>query len=314
MDKKKGQFSALFCISEAFRMNRILLTLAATMVLASPLTAKTLTEMFPDISKVYYEEGVKALEPLDFKQGKITVGGDIATIDLSDKFYFLDAKDATYVLTTLWGNPPDDSTLGMIFPVEMTPLDETWGIEVSFDDIGYVSDEDADGYDYDELLETMKQDINGENEWRRENNYPALELLGWAAPPHYDAEGRKLYWAKEIRFDGDETTTLNYNIRILGRKGVLVVNFIADTAMLDQVNAVAPEVLAMTNFTDGNKYSDFNPSMDKVAAVGIGGLIAGKVLAKTGLIAVALIFLKKFAFLLLIPLFWLKSRFGRKNS
>jgi uncharacterized membrane-anchored protein len=295
-------------------MNRVFIAVATSMALASPLTAKTLTEMFPDISKAYNEEGVKALEPLDFKQGKITVGGDIATIDLSDKFYFLDAKDATYVLTTLWGNPPDDGTLGMIFPVEMTPLDETWGIEVSFDDIGYVSDEDADGYDYDELLETMKQDISDENEWRRENNYPALELLGWAAPPHYDAEGRKLYWAKEIRFDGDETTTLNYNIRILGRKGVLVVNFIADTTMLDQVNAVAPEVLAMTNFTDGNKYSDFNPSMDKVAAVGIGGLIAGKVLAKTGLIAVALIFLKKFFFLLLIPLYWLKNLFGRKNS
>ncbi|WP_428548305.1 DUF2167 domain-containing protein [Profundibacter sp.] len=60
--------------------------------------------------------------------------------------------------------------------------------------------------------------------------------------------------------------------------------------------------------------SDFKPSIDKVAAVGIGGLIAGKVLAKTGLIAVALIFLKKFFFLLLIPLYWLKNLFGRKNS
>lgn len=202
----------------------------------------------------------------------------------------------------------------MLFPADKTPLDDTWGIEVSFDDIGYVSDEDAGSYDYDELLKTMQQDMQDENEWRRENNYPSLELLGWASPPRYDSEGRKLYWAKELRFDGDETTTLNYNIRILGCKGVLIVNFIADMDMLDQVNKAVPTVLEMTNFTDGNKYSDFKPSIDKVAAVGIGGLIAGKVLAKTGLIAVALIFLKKFFFLLLIPLYWLKNLFGRKNS
>jgi len=295
-------------------MNRVFIAFATSMALASPLTAKTLTEMFPDISDTYNDEGIKALETLDFKQGKITVGSNLATLDLTDELYFLDAKDANYVLTTLWGNPPDDSTLGMVFPADKTPLDDTWGIEVSFDDIGYVSDEDAGSYDYDELLKTMQQDMQDENEWRRENNYDTLELLGWAAPPHYDSEGRKLYWAKEIRFDGDETTTLNYNIRILGRKGVLIVNFIADMDMLDQVNKAVPAVLKMTNFTDGNKYSDFKPSMDKVAAVGIGGLIAGKVLAKTGLIAVALIFLKKFFFLLLIPLYWLKNLFGRKNS
>lgn len=295
-------------------MNRVIIALAASMVFASPLAAKTLTEMFPDIAETYNDEGTKALETLDFKQGKITVGSNLATLDLTDEFYFLDAKDANYVLTTLWGNPPGDSTLGMVFPADKTPLDDTWGIEVSFDDIGYVSDEDAGSYDYDELLKTMQQDMMDENEWRRENNYPSLELLGWAAPPHYDSEGRKLYWAKELRFDGDETTTLNYNIRILGRKGVLIVNFIADMDMLDQVNKAVPTVLEMTNFTDGNKYSDFKPSIDKVAAVGIGGLIAGKVLAKTGLIAVALIFLKKFFFLLLIPLYWLKNLFGRKNS
>ncbi|WP_457646701.1 DUF2167 domain-containing protein [Profundibacter sp.] len=295
-------------------MKRIFMALAVSTALVSPLAAKTLTEMFPDISETYNDEGIKALESLDFKQGKVTVGSNLATIDLADKFYFLDADDAGYVLTTLWGNPPDDSTLGMIFPADKTPLDDTWGIEVSFDDIGYVSDEDAGSYDYDELLKTMQQDMQDENEWRRENNYDTLELLGWAAPPYYDPEGRKLYWAKEIRFDGDETTTLNYNIRILGRKGVLILNFIADMDMLDQVDKAVPTVLEMTNFTDGNRYSDFKPSIDKVAAVGIGGLIAGKVLAKTGLIAVALIFLKKFFFLLLIPLYWLKNLFGRKNS
>ena len=35
------------------------------------------------------------------------------------------------------------------------------------------------------------------------------------------------------------------------------------------------------------------PSADKVAAYGIGGLIAGKAMAKAGILAIALAFLKK---------------------
>jgi uncharacterized membrane-anchored protein len=48
----------------------------------------------------------------------------------------------------------------------------------------------------------------------------------------------------------------------------------------------------MVNFTEGNRYSDFDSSTDNVAAWTIGGLVAGKVLAKAGLFAVILKFLK----------------------
>jgi hypothetical protein len=54
-----------------------------------------------------------------------------------------------------------------------------------------------------------------------------------------------------------------------------------------------------------------------VAAVGIGGLIAGKVAAKAGLLVVLLAFLKKGLVLVLLPLAWVWSKvksklFGRK--
>lgn len=103
----------------------------------------------------------------------------------------------------------------------------------------------------------------------------------------------------------------------VGRKGVLGVNFIASISQLDKVRATAPAVLAvlpMMDFTPGNKYSDFDPSIDTVAKIGIGGLIAGKVLAKTGLIAVALILLKKFGILLLLPLLGLKKLFTKSRN
>ncbi|WP_164127553.1 DUF2167 domain-containing protein, partial [Stenotrophomonas maltophilia] len=65
-----------------------------------------------------------------------------------------------------------------------------------------------------------------------------------------------------------------------------------------------PDVLSSVSFEPGKRYSDFVPGADKVAAVGIGGLIAGKVVAKTGLFLVALALLKKFGIILLLPLAW----------
>ena len=72
-----------------------------------------------------------------------------------------------------------------------------------------------------------------------------------------------------------------------------------------EVNDSLPDVLKMVSFDNGKRYSDYLPGADKVAAVGVGGLIAGKVLAKTGFLVVALIALKKFGVVLLFPLIWL---------
>lgn len=292
------------------------IAMAGLMLLAQPTYAKTFTEMFPDLAELYPKETVAALSKIDFKQGKVFVGNGLATYEVPEDYYFLDSKDSEYVLSDLWGNPPDSGALGMIFPAKVTPVDGgTWGLLITFDDIGYVSDEDAEDYDYNDLLKTMKDDTAAANKWRLENDYPEITLVGWAERPFYDKSSRQLYWAKELNVAGDETNTLNYNIRALGRKGVLVMNFISGIEILDQVQKAAPDILAMVAFSDGNKYSDFNPSLDKVAAVGIGGLIAGKVLAKTGLLFTFLLIFKKLWFVLLLPLVWLKNKFlGPKSG
>lgn len=297
--------------------NFLLTKIIATLLVILPTTimAMPFSEMFPQYADIG-EEFVTDLERLDYKQGVIVVGQNLATFDIPEDYYFLDAKDAKIVLEEFWGNPEFVDTLGMIFPADVTPLhDFIWGLEISFDDIGYVSDEDAADYDYGEMLTQMRDDVRDENVWRSENNYPTVQLLGWADTPEYDAVERKLYWAKELEFEGDDTNTLNYNIRALGRKGVLVMNFIAPMPLLEDVQAAVPDILNMSDFTEGNRYADFNPSIDKVAAVGIGGLIAGKVMAKTGLFIVLLAFLKKGAFLLIIPVMWLVNKVkGNKNT
>jgi uncharacterized membrane-anchored protein len=59
-------------------------------------------------------------------------------------------------------------------------------------------------------------------------------------------------------------------------------------------------VLAMAEFNDGSRYEDFDPDIDTIAAYGLGTLVAGKVIAKTGMLAAALIFLKKFGVIILV--------------
>ena len=82
-------------------------------------------------------------------------------------------------------------------------------------------------------------------------------------------------------------------MRALGRRGVLKINFVAGMEQLDEIKGVIPAVMDMPQFEAGSRYADFVPGVDKVAAYGIGGLIAGKILSKAGILAIALVFLKK---------------------
>ena len=138
----------------------------------------------------------------------------------------------------------------------------------------------------------MQEDAIANNETRKSMGYEAMEMVGWAAEPFYDDVNKKLHWAKELYFEGQEENTLNYNIRILGRKGYLNMNAISDIHQLPLVKENIDVVLSSVSFNDGNRYADFNPDLDDVAAYGIGGLVAGKVLAKAGFFALLLKFWK----------------------
>jgi uncharacterized membrane-anchored protein len=99
------------------------------------------------------------------------------------------------------------------------------------------------------------------------------------------------------------------------RKGVLVLNFIAGMNQLTEINQNKDTVLAMADFNQGSRYTFFDPDLDDVAAYGIGALVAGKLVAKTGLIAAAVIFLKKFGVIMVIALVaFIRKMFGRKKK
>ena len=94
-------------------------------------------------------------------------------------------------------------------------------------------------------------------------------------------------------------------------------SILASTPQFAEIEAKAPAVLGMVDFTDGNRYTDYK-SGDKTAAYGIAALIAGGIAAKAGVFKVIALFAVKFAKLIIVGVVALFAGigklFGRKKS
>jgi len=228
-------------------------------------------------------ELTKLTSALKLQQGEINLQGGVAKATLPASLRYLNPTDTATVLTKIWGNPAGGETLGMIVPEGFDPLDDRfWAVVITFTEDGYVKDDDAAAIDYTKLLAEMKDGVREASAEREKEGYPRIELVGWATPPRYDQSAKKLYWAKELKFGDSPEHTLNYNIRMLGRRGVLVLNVVANMPQLKAVEAAAPTLLAAVNFESGHRYADFDGGTDKIATYGLAALVAGGIAAKAG--------------------------------
>jgi uncharacterized membrane-anchored protein len=225
------------------------------------------------------------LAQLDYRQGAQTLDQAGAVLALDADFRYLGAADARRVLEEFWGNPPDPSVLGLVLPVGLSLADtNSWVAVVTYSDEGYVSDQEANAIDYSAMLQEMKDGAADENAMRRQAGYPTVELIGWASPPRYDATAKKLHWAKELAFEGSDGHTVNYDVRVLGRRGYLSLNAIGHLEQLKAMQSGMQRLIPQVDFIDGERYADFDGSTDKVAAYGLAALVGGAFAAKTGLL------------------------------
>lgn len=264
------------------------------------------------------------LSSIHVQTGAVPVPAAHATLNLQPGYGFVPEADAQRVLEQLWGNPPDKDVLGLILPGDKPDVladRDAWAVVVTYSNDGYVKDDEASTIDYDDMLKDMKKGAQDSNEERVKQGYPSVELMGWATRPHYDAAAHKLYWARDLKFtnkDGSVQRSLNYDIRVLGRSGYLQLNAVAPPEMLAKVEADMPHVLAMTEFDAGKRYGDFDKTTDKIAAYGIGALVAGGLAAKAGLFAklgLMLLALKKFVIIGIAAVgAAIKKIFGKKQA
>ncbi len=69
-----------------------------------------------DAPKPTKDQLAQMAQSLQWQTGTVTLKDGLAKINLSDDFRFLGSADAQKVLHDMWGNPPNPSILGMIFP------------------------------------------------------------------------------------------------------------------------------------------------------------------------------------------------------
>jgi len=303
-------------------MNCRLLPLPLLLMLSLCVNANTPVDSTEIYQKIFDHFKDSINNALHFGSGTIKPEGGHVMLNIPEGFKYLDKDQSKYVLTKLWGNPESAASevIGMIFPKDSGPFeDSSYAFVITYSEIGYVKDEDAGKINYDDLLKSMQEDEKAENEKRTKAGYPAVHLVGWAQKPYYDSKRKILHWAKELKF-GEEggDNTLNYQIRILGRKGMLSMNAVGKMYDLVLVNKDISKVLGVASFTEGNSYFDFDPKIDNVAAWTIGGLVAGKLLAKAGLFALIVKFLAplwKFIVLGFVGLgAWFKNKLGRRKD
>jgi uncharacterized membrane-anchored protein len=253
------------------------------------------------------------MKTFHYRTGKVMIGKNLATVDVPPGCLFLDPAESRILMEDIFGNMPNKETLGIL--LSDTPDMFTgcaWLVELTYNDDGHVDDDDAKDINYDDLLKEIREQTDAASIERVKQGYESVRMIGWAKKPFYDAIHKKLHWAKELSFGGSEYHTLNYNIRVLGREGYLEMNIISEMSRLSTVDKDIGKILQSTNFIKGSQYADFNSDTDKLAEYGIGGLILGGILVKTGFFAKIGIFLLKIIKPLIIGIIALFAFIGKK--
>ena len=287
--------------------------------LAMPAFAQDSPEAEQEAAAAEPAEGdEQALPELKFSTGDIVLPNKVATLHLGEKYHYLAPAEASQLLQ-MWGNPPDESTEGAIYPAGVNPLSESgWAVFLTYVDEGHIDDSDAAEIDYDDMLKDMKEGTDDYNAERKKAGFEAVHLVGWAEAPHYDAASKKLYWAKELDFEGSPSHSVNYDVRVLGREGVLSMNAVASIDQLQQIRTDMRPLIDVAEFNEGYRYAEFDSKTDRMAEYGLGALIVAGVGAKLGLFAklgALLLAFKKFIIIGIVALGgFIGKIFGRKKD
>jgi len=212
--------------------------------------------------------------------------GNVAQIDVPLNYVFINGKDYQKLLKAE-GEPVSGRELGCL-----TPTNEDWSVVFKFSDIGYVKDDDKE-LNADKLLDSIKRGTAAANKERERQGTPPIEVVGWEVPPKYDPTTHNLEWAIRGMVEGQPL--LNYNTRLLGRKGVMEVVLITSPDELPKTLPTFRGLLTAYSFQTGETYAEFRPG-DKIAKYGLGALVVGGAAvgaAKLGLFTWLAVLLKK---------------------
>ncbi|MEO6079519.1 MAG: DUF2167 domain-containing protein [Steroidobacteraceae bacterium] len=220
----------------------------------------------------------KALESLHWVRGPTTV--DIpgkSKLAIPQDYVFLDTANTDKYLEL-------NQNLASGKDVLVAPAGMQWAAYLSFEDDGYVKDNDK--IDAAELLKALQEGTEQSNSERRRRGWPTLRIIDWAVPPAYNSSNKRLEWATLLESEGHRN--VNFSTKVLSRRGHTSVILVSS---VETLNAARPELetlLGGYSFDAGESYAEWVPG-DKVAEYGLAALVLGGAAAiatKKGLWAV----------------------------
>ena len=215
--------------------------------------------------------------------------GDIGVIQVPAQYIFIDGNIVREFMKA-HGEPVSGNELG-----ELSPTNADWSIMFRWSDVGYVKDEDKSKLveQADKLLQQIKDNTEAANKYRAQAGTPPIHVIGWEVPPRYNEQTHNLEWA--VKGESEGRQILNYDTRVLGRKGVLNVKLIVAPDDFAETLPAFTNVMAGYVFQSGQSYAEYR-SGDKVAKYGLAALIVGGAAvgaAKLGLLGPLLVLFKK---------------------
>jgi uncharacterized membrane-anchored protein len=181
-------------------------------------------------------------------------------------------------------NPVSGNERGVVM-CQADTASSPWFVLFSYDESGYVRDDEGSKLDADAILASVRQGTEAANEERKRRGWGTLTVEGWMTKPFYDRATNNLTWAITAH-DSAGGRSVNHSVRLLGRGGVMHADLVATPAQLDALVPTFNTMISGFSYGRGFKYAEWRPG-DKVAAYGLTALVAGGAgvaLAKSGLL------------------------------
>jgi len=224
---------------------------------------------------------------------KVQIGKDLATLNLPKGYVYFGEAKARALMEQMGSG--DKDVLAFIMPDQK---EANFGILIGFEDTGYVKDDDAGKIDAKAILESYQEGTEAQNEARKSKGLGELHVTGWDQEPSYDPKTHVVLWSLQGE-NQDKEQFVNYNTRVLGRKGVLSINLMCDNKDLAAAKPRSQDIVKAIAFNQGQRYEDYQQG-DKISTGGLVALIAGGALLakKTGVLAFIAVMFKPLLLLL----------------
>ena len=192
--------------------------------------------------------------------------GSEAHIVIPDGYRFT-GREGTQTLMQLYGNLLTQWEQGYIEPEDEN---EGWFVVFEYEDSGHIKDDEKSDLDADAIMESFKEGDKASNEERKRMGLPALNTVGWLVPPYYNDKTHNLEWALLLESEGQQN--VNYNVRLLGREGIMHVTVVTGTEEFEEVRDKIPAMLESFAFNPGRTYAEYQEG-DKLADYGLMALL-----------------------------------------